>query len=122
MRPIALLFLLLAAPAAADARHDVNTGVEAANAGKLDDAVAFFTAAIASDELHGPDLATVYYDRADVWKRKGDRAKALADADRAVALAPDDGDALRLRGNLKLESGDATGAFADLDKALKAQQ
>jgi tetratricopeptide (TPR) repeat protein len=111
MRTIALTVFLAAGlpaagPAAADARQDTNAGVEAANAAQLDDALAFFTAAIQSDELHGPDLATVHYDRADTWKRKGEPAKALADADQALKLVPEYGDALRLRGSLKLEQGD----------------
>ncbi len=49
-----------------------------------------------------------------------DSAQATATCDRAVALAPDDGDALASRGLLALKRGGFDAALADYDAAIRA--
>lgn len=56
--------------------------------------------------------------RAGVLFRRGDKAGALADAEKAVALKPDWAPAYGMRGYVRMETGDAKAAQADFDKAL----
>ena len=73
----------------------------------------------------GPDLIRAYMILADLARRAGDRAQALADLDRALALAraAPGGDhggvglVLLRRGELHLEGGDLESALADLEDA-----
>lgn len=48
----------------------------------------------------------------------GDYATAIANYDRAIALAPDDADAYHSRGIAKDGQGDYAGAIADFDRAI----
>ncbi len=71
-------------------------------------------------------LATAFHDRVELgpafalrgllWLEKGRLLRALADADKAVALGPDEGRAWYVRGRCRLERGDKE-ALADLTKA-----
>ena len=49
---------------------------------------------------------------------RGDYAGAIADFDRAIALAPDGADAYHNRGVTKAEQGDYAGAIADYDRVI----
>jgi len=55
--------------------------------------------------------------RASAWRGLGRLAEAAADIDRALALDPDDPDALLERGILRQRRGDLDGARADWDRA-----
>ena len=63
--------------------------------------------------------ATTYIGRGSAKKRKGDYEGAIADYDRAIALAPDNADAYYLRGDAKRVMGDYDGAIADCDRAIE---
>ncbi|MCU1500153.1 MAG: tetratricopeptide repeat protein, partial [Acidimicrobiales bacterium] len=69
-----------------------------------------------------PITTIEYRNRAEAWREKGDKQKALADYDAAVQLKADDADSLngrcwmRARLNLMLE-----GALADCNAALDAE-
>jgi tetratricopeptide (TPR) repeat protein len=72
-----------AAPSVTRERAFNNRGV--LKAGQDDDgAIADYDAAIGID----PHYAAAFYNRAQVWRRKGDAAKAEADAAEAVRLDP----------------------------------
>jgi tetratricopeptide (TPR) repeat protein len=72
---------------AADAGIHFRRGLEAQEAGNLSLALEEYQAAL---DLKGDDPA-VFHNRALVYVSGGDWAKALADAERAVSLAPRDG-------------------------------
>lgn len=69
---------------------------------------------LADAEL-GPALAL----RGWLALEKGQLTRALADAQKALALKPADARAYLVRGRVRLERGDATGALADLAEAAK---
>jgi tetratricopeptide (TPR) repeat protein len=81
----------------------------------LDRAVAIFT-----EELRGhPDDPAIYLDRAAAWAHVGDFTAAIADADAAIRLDPENEVAHTCRGNFLASSGDLDGALAALDAAIR---
>jgi tetratricopeptide (TPR) repeat protein len=66
----------------------------------------------------GPGVVSALLERALVHVGLGDVRAALADADRALALNPDEAGAWRIRGRVRGEADDHAGALADLDRAL----
>lgn len=117
--PLAAIALVsgLGAPAWADARESLSSGLAKFQAGDTDGAIRMLTDAINARELSGPSLATVYYDRGGMYLSRNDYAKALADADKAVALSPGYGDALKMRGTINFAKGDMDAAIASLQAA-----
>jgi tetratricopeptide (TPR) repeat protein len=63
--------------------------------------------------------AITYYNRGNVELRLGERAKAIADYDRAINHKPDFVEAYHNRGTAKAKSGDTRGAIADYDRAIE---
>src|SRR6185437_5644134 len=57
-------------------------------------------------------------ERARISRKRGDFTAALADYDRAVALAPPFPELYFNRGTARLEVGDTAGALADFDYVL----
>jgi len=57
--------------------------------------------------------------RAAAWRNAGDPAKALADADRALKIAPDHSEALLERAFAFLARGDKAGADITFARVLK---
>ncbi|WP_165243818.1 serine/threonine-protein kinase [Paludisphaera soli] len=55
---------------------------------------------------------------ARVARRAGDRARALAEVDEGLGLAPDDAGLLELLGTLRVEGGDAAAGLQDLELAI----
>jgi tetratricopeptide (TPR) repeat protein len=106
---------LAARPAGLDhpAVHYV-LGQVRAGRGDTAGAMAAFAAALALDSRH----AGTYLARARLHQRLGDLQSAIADADRAVAVA-DQGDAYYNRGVFRLAAGEYRGAEADFDTALE---
>lgn len=103
---------------------DRDAGVAAFAGGKLDEAAAAFSRAVASD----PRLAEAWLSLAVTESARGRAPAARAAADKAVALARADGelppgflsDALSTRAEQRARAGDAAGARADLVEALDA--
>lgn len=71
--------------AAVDPDALLNLGIEAYNAGELDDALQYFDRAAREN----PDYADVYYYRGLTHLNKGDNADARADFEKLLALAPE---------------------------------
>src|ERR1700733_8862008 len=113
----ALVLCLGAGNAAADTRQTVNAGLAAFQAGDTDKALALLSDAINSRDLSGTILATAYYDRGGLYLSRNDLEKALADADKAIALSPGYGEALKMRGTIHFAKGDMDAAIADLHAA-----
>jgi tetratricopeptide (TPR) repeat protein len=80
------------------------------------EAIADFTKAIESKDPK-TEGAWVYGYRAASRREIGDKKGAIADLDRAIALAPDRNFYYLDRADLKIELGDKPGAIADLTKA-----
>jgi tetratricopeptide (TPR) repeat protein len=68
---------------------------------------------------HWPEFGPALALRGWLALGKGQLGKALADAEKAIALPPPDARAYLVRGRVRLERGDATGALADLEQAAK---
>jgi len=79
---------------------------QAARAGRLDEAVAAYTTAIANS----PDSAVLYRELAAVERQKGDAAQALQHFRRASTLDPSDAGSLAQIGELLEAQGDLAGA------------
>ena len=92
-----------------------NSGQVKAAAGRLDDAIADFTEAIAQD----PHYAPYHFDRAGLLHRLGRDAEAVADYETAMRMSPPLPEAHYNRGDIRAESGDYDGALADFDYALE---
>jgi tetratricopeptide (TPR) repeat protein len=94
--------------------QDVARARQAARAGKLDDAVAGYTRAIAAS----PDSAFLYRELAAVERQKGDTTRALEHLRKAVALDPTDSKSLVQAGELL----EARGELAAAEKAYTDAQ
>src|SRR5205823_1178232 len=105
------------APAASDASDGdlVNFGIEKAQNGDLDGALADFNRAI---ELNPKDDAP-YYNRAQARRLKNDTAGAIADYTRAIELGSTNPAAYNNRGNARAENNDRDGAIADYTRAIE---
>jgi len=120
VKPIAACCVVLCAlafagiPAAADNVNWLQRGNEAANQGKLQEAIADFTQAT----LQLPLQPEPWYDRALAYSRLGMNAEALADARHAVSLQAffDEGYALIAR--LDKDLGKLDDALSNIDRAL----
>ncbi len=66
-----------------------------------------------------PDWAEPWVVRGLVLQALGRSSGAAACAERSVVLAPNNPDALALRGSLRIEAGDVAGGRADLEAALR---
>src|SRR5262252_4082678 len=89
-------------------------------AGATEDAIGTFRAIIAHD-AEGP-AGIAARDRIAAIEASNDHPhEALALVDEALKRNPRDNDALTLRGNLRLQAGDAQGAIADLRAVLRDQ-
>jgi Mlc titration factor MtfA (ptsG expression regulator) len=84
-------------------------------AGRLEEALADFTAAIGLC----PEFAVAYADRGAIHAERGERGQALADLNEAVRLDPRDDAALFERARLNRDAGELARALADLDRAAK---
>jgi tetratricopeptide (TPR) repeat protein len=105
------------APAASDASDGdlVNRGIEKAQNGDMDGAMADFNRAI---ELNPKDDAP-YYNRAQARRLKNDTAGAIADYTRAIELGSTNPAAYNNRGNARAENKDRDGAIADYTRAIE---
>jgi len=85
---------------------------------RMRDAVAKYTASIDSGKLGGSDLAEAYCERGAARYPLGEFDQALADANHAVSLAPNDADMLVCRSETYFSSGDFPHAVTDASHAV----
>lgn len=107
----------LPAPAGTDASDNnlVNRGIEKAQKGDLDGAIADFNRAA---ELNPKDDAP-YYNRAQAKRLKNDTAGAIADYTKAIELGSTNPAAYNNRANARAETNDRAGAIADYTRAIE---
>jgi tetratricopeptide (TPR) repeat protein len=92
-----------------------NRGQVYAGLGRLDEAIADYTAVIGDD----PNYPEYYFDRGNLLRRVGRNAEALGDYDTAIALSPPFPEVFYNRADLKYAVGDLTGALADFTYVLE---
>ena len=106
-------------PAAALANQSdnnlVNRGIEKAQKGDVDGAIADFNRAA---ELNPKDDAP-YYNRAQAKRLKNDTAGAIADYTKAIELGSTNPAAYNNRGNARVETNERDGAIADYTRAIE---
>ena len=93
----------------------LDRGLALAGRGKLEPAIADFTAALQLD----PDNAPAYHFRGNAHADRDELDAALADLDEAVRLAPDQAAISGNRGNVHAARGDFDAALADLNRSLE---
>jgi tetratricopeptide (TPR) repeat protein len=93
----------------------VNRGIEKAQKGDLDGAMADFNRAA---ELNPKDDAP-YYNRAQARRLKNDTAGAIADYTKAIELGSTNPAAYNNRANARAETNDRDGAIADYTRAIE---
>ena len=105
------------APAASDSSDNdlVNRGIEKAQNGDLNGAIADFNRAA---ELNPKDDAP-YYNRAQAKRLKNDTAGAIADYTKAIELGSTNPAAYNNRANARAENNDRDGAIADYTRAIE---
>jgi tetratricopeptide (TPR) repeat protein len=105
------------APASAEESNGdlVNRGIEKAQKGDLDGAIADFNRAA---ELNPKDDAP-YYNRAQAKRLKNDTAGAIADYTKAIELGSTNPAAYNNRANARVETNDRDGAIADYTRAIE---
>jgi tetratricopeptide (TPR) repeat protein len=110
-----LVLLTTGMPLSAQTANDFEmTGVEKANKGDLEGAIADFSRAITL----APDFALAYYDRGTARYSKGDLDGAITDLTNAITLVPNHPAAYNNRGIVRDKAGDINGAIADFDRAI----
>jgi tetratricopeptide (TPR) repeat protein len=92
-----------------------NRGQVYAGLGRLEDALADYTAVIAED----PNYAEYYFDRGNLLRRLDRDEEALADYETAMRLSPPFPEVFYNRGDIRASRGDIDGALADLDYVLE---
>jgi len=88
-------------------------GVEANKKGNLDQAIRYYSQAIALK----PKSAPLYFVRGRAYKQQGDLDHAIADLSRAIALKPDYAEAYNHRGVAYIGKGTGKSALPDFKKA-----
>ena len=87
----------------------VDRGIARAETGHQREAIIDFTAVLEKQPLR----ADIYYFRATTYRQLGDLKAAGADVDASLRLRPDDGEALVLRGTLRVLAGNRAAGEAD---------
>jgi tetratricopeptide (TPR) repeat protein len=108
--------LLAAAPATAQTNNDMCGS--AADSYTPQQVINACTALINGGGYSNNDLAILYSNRGNAFKRARDYRSALADQDRAITFNPSDGITYYNRGNTRYDMGDNAGALADYEIAL----
>jgi nitroreductase len=111
--------LLAANPQTAAAPQTVEAlvarGHESFTAGRLDEAIAHFSAAIAAD----PTFTLAYRNRGSVYYLKGDHEAAVRDYGRALELDPHDSDSYYFRGLAHQALGRLNEAVVDFAQSIQ---
>jgi tetratricopeptide (TPR) repeat protein len=90
-------------------------GLEKAQQGLFEEAIAYWTKAIALD----PNDVVTYYNRGNAKSDLGDKRGAILDYDKALKLNPNFALLYAGRGNAKSDLGDKRGAILDYNKAIE---
>ena len=115
---LALLFLPLAPAGAGDHAYcHQASGAEAA--GNYDLAIDYYTRCLKSVDLSIGNQAIFYNNRGEVYYRKGEYDRAIADYDQALRLDPDYAGVYNNRGLAYLNTGEYDRAIANYDQALR---
>lgn len=113
-----LVCLALTGAARADGYADFNAGIAAHDDHDADGAIRSLSLALAAPDLPAHLKATAYIDRALAYAMNKQYDKAIADYTSALALVPDDFDALLARGDLYVEKKTFDAARADYAAAI----
>ncbi|MBL8544908.1 MAG: tetratricopeptide repeat protein [Hyphomonadaceae bacterium] len=118
---VGVVALLAVAVTAAPALAQSNTDMCGSNAEAYppQQVVNACTALINGGGYGSADLAIIYSNRGNAWKRAGDLRSALTDQDTALQYNPSDGITYYNRGNTRLQMGDDVGALADYDIGVR---
>lgn len=92
-----------------------NRGQVYAGIGKLEEALADYTAVIEQD----PYYSEYYFDRGNLYRKMGREEEALADYERAILYSPPYPEAYLNRANVRLVLGQEEEAFADYSYVLE---
>lgn len=76
------------------------------------------SAVIEAGEDSVKDTAKAHYNRGNAYKRKGERALAIADYSKAISLNPKFAEAYHMRGNVYSDRGDYARAIPDYEKTI----
>lgn len=95
---LGLSVLAGAAPAHATAFSDFNSGIAARNSGQCDQAITYFSSALAAPDLLATLRPVAYFGRGTCYERVRRFSNALSDFDSAIGLDPDYYDAHLERG------------------------
>jgi len=66
-----------------------------------------------------PNYAVAFFFRGDLYKRRGDFARAMTDLNESIRLDPNSAKAYLLRGRLSYNGGDNPAAISDFEKAIR---
>ncbi len=114
---LAIACLLLPSLAQVQGRrgNPYEQGLELAKDGKYQEAIPFFTKAIATD----PRNADALFERAIAYHETGEYDKSIADTTQALKINPEDDTFHYQRGRSWLSKGDANKALADFNEAIR---
>ena len=119
LRLSCLLALVLGATgASAGSYDDFASGLSAVNRGDSDQAIGFFTSALAAGDLNAGLVPVAYLERARAHLEKGECPAAIADAGAAIKLKPDYFEAVLLRANANRCVGNDADAIADFTQVI----
>ena len=114
---IALAASALAAPGLAQWQSDLEACARASLS--PEQRIEACTRTLRADGVPAPDRATAYNNLGVAWKAKGDLDQAIANYDRAIALAPRLANAYNNRGAALGAKGDLDAAIRDFDHAIE---
>jgi serine/threonine protein kinase/regulator of sirC expression with transglutaminase-like and TPR domain len=106
------------APRVPDGADAFELASDAKRAGQLDDALAYFGAALERD----PEHYEAYVERAGIYLDQGRLPEARGDLERALELRPGSAAAWHDRGVVSLRQGDLAGAVADFGEAIQLSE
>jgi tetratricopeptide (TPR) repeat protein len=113
--PIALLSILVSCPASA--RSDADW--KSCNAEDADTAIPACTRLVEMEKLNPKERSAAFYGRATAYWRRHDYELAIADADKAIGLDPQNSNAYMRRGAVYGAKGDHERALANDTKAIE---
>ena len=115
-----LMAILSPAPGRAGIMDDAREGIEAAEAGKYDDAIRLLDRVLSSTQYLPPDiLAACYLRRGYSLGMKHEYIRAIADYNQVIKLEPDNADAYYFRGLSHYAKGQIKLGLIDVEQAHK---
>jgi lipoprotein NlpI len=117
--PALATLLILASPALADSRADLDRCNFAGELNKADDGISACDRVISDSKISAQDRANALSSRCGWRWAKKDSDRALTDCNEAVRVDPNLAAAYLNRGNVHLSKSDFEHAFADFNEALR---